>query len=368
MASVIIGSRAIMNAGYLLRVNAPSIDTDVFTDSVSENQSLKKGGADSHVVPSWIMKHFKGQKYASISQMLAIKLSHLGWANHAWDKHKRDIIGLLNAGIAPDMALYHDLVQWWKKELGTKDFLSLSQTKDDFFDDAVEYTYDHDYLHDLVAYPNKPVYTKVLKDGHSVLTDKDKFFALPREEQVRMFREEIAVIAVERWCIPSNGKISWHKAHIMSLKKTITTLTKGWATEFLVLNLWEFIKPDYSYYENIINTLKETKHMTDTLAVALFTEVAKDFGTDPDEFVYNLCEGDVYGETKDKLSAYDYKHIEQDGGGEGGSEDCYGIFEFDGRIYRAHYSYYSYHGHEYGGILNTLREVKPVEKTVTVYE
>lgn len=63
-----------------------------------------------------------------------------------------------------------------------------------------------------------------------------------------------------------------------------------------------------------------------------------------------------------------YKHLEQEGGGEGGSEYCYGVFQLGDKIYRAEYSYYSHHGHEYDYILDTLKEVKPVEKKITTYE
>lgn len=54
--------------------------------------------------------------------------------------------------------------------------------------------------------------------------------------------------------------------------------------------------------------------------------------------------------------------------GEGGSEYCYGVFKLDDKIYKAEYSYYSYHGNEYDDIAYSLREVRPVEKTITVYE
>lgn len=63
-----------------------------------------------------------------------------------------------------------------------------------------------------------------------------------------------------------------------------------------------------------------------------------------------------------------YEHLDQEGGGEGGSEYCYGVFKLKGKVYRAEYSYYSYHGHEFDYILDTLKEVKPVQKTITVWE
>lgn len=60
--------------------------------------------------------------------------------------------------------------------------------------------------------------------------------------------------------------------------------------------------------------------------------------------------------------------IEQDGGGEGGGEYCYMIFSWKDKTYKIEYSYYSYNGHDFDGVEDTIREVVPVEKLVTVYE
>lgn len=70
----------------------------------------------------------------------------------------------------------------------------------------------------------------------------------------------------------------------------------------------------------------------------------------------------------DFFSKYGYVHLEQEGGGEGGGEYCYGVFSLGGKTYKAEYSYYSYNGHDYDSILDTLHEVKPVQKVITVYE
>jgi hypothetical protein len=63
-----------------------------------------------------------------------------------------------------------------------------------------------------------------------------------------------------------------------------------------------------------------------------------------------------------------YEHIQQEGGGEGGSEYCYGVFKLNDKYYKARYSYYSYCGYEYDYITETLNEVFPKEKTIIVYE
>ena len=85
-----------------------------------------------------------------------------------------------------------------------------------------------------------------------------------------------------------------------------------------------------------------------------------------EELIYNLCENDVY--TKDIKSIKSFEHLQQEGGGEGGSEYCYGVFKLNGVIYKAEYSYYSHYGCDYDDIVSTLRVVNPVEKTITVYE
>lgn len=141
----------------------------------------------------------------------------------------------------------------------------------------------------------------------------------------------------------------------------------------------------------------------------VFEEMKEALGYDDlDYLVYNLCENDVnfgkdykweneipqhslrkedeklYNKLLENLrnersttfsdfvtkneEEWGYEHLEQEGGGEGGSEYCYGVFKLKGKIYKAEYSYYSYNGHEYDGISYTLKEVKPVEKTIVVYE
>lgn len=79
-----------------------------------------------------------------------------------------------------------------------------------------------------------------------------------------------------------------------------------------------------------------------------------------------------FGETKKafelSVKPYDYKWIEGLTGGEGSGEYCWGVIRFKGKYYKAEWTYYSYNGCEYDDIISTIREVKPVEKLITVYE
>ncbi len=249
---MIVGSTALTYFGYNRR---PAMDIDIWVDDASEILS----GTDSHVVPTAIMRMiWNPHGYVTPDVNYTIKMSHAIY-DIKWDKTKLDILHLKHKGCKIIPNLYEALIEHWKVEHGNKDFLSLNQSKTDFFTDNVTYIYDHDYLHELVAYPNKPMYTNCLRDNEEVLIDKDKFFAMPFEDQVRMFREEIAVIVCERWVLnpKMEGRISWYQAHMFSVRKTVTTLTKGIFSRFLVENLEHFVKPDFSYYSHLLNTLEK---------------------------------------------------------------------------------------------------------------
>ena len=63
----------------------------------------------------------------------------------------------------------------------------------------------------------------------------------------------------------------------------------------------------------------------------------------------------------------DFKHLEQEGGGEGGAEYCYTVWSWKDKIYKMEYSYMSHCVHDFDEAMNTIREVKEVEKLVKVY-
>ena len=67
------------------------------------------------------------------------------------------------------------------------------------------------------------------------------------------------MIAAERWLIDPKykGKISWFRAYLFSLRKTVTTLTKGSYSYFIMENIEHFIKPDYSYFKHLLETLED---------------------------------------------------------------------------------------------------------------
>lgn len=364
---IVVGSRA-LECFNLLHRNVD--DIDVWTD---DEEVFKSSLCDCSLIPTNILKMIPTvDNHATPEAILAIKMSHFGF-DILWEKHKKDILWLKSNGIEPIMELYQELKSFWKEKHGNKDFLSLYKDKTEFFNDFVDYEFDHDYLHELVAYPNKPMYTRCHKDGEEVMIDQKKFFNMPFCDQVRMFREEIAVIALERWLLNprTTGKVSIATAHAYSLRKTVTSLTKNWATDFLVENIERFIVPDRSYYKHTIKTLnrgelnmqkvKDVEQLLEDIS-----QHAKEVGydlyiEDEEEGVINLSElvleCDEFG---------DFKILESDYAGEGSGENHHYVFSFKGKVYKVLYQYFSHYGCEFDN--DEVYEVKPIEKVVTFYE
>lgn len=182
--------------------------------------------------------------FANLHQMYTIKVSHAYWEiGNTWQKHMTDILFMKRNGAMLDMELHKLLYPIWQDKHGTKK-MNLAQAAGDFFDDAVIRIYDHDSIHDSVAFGDKPLYERILKDGETVDIDPVKMWdGLTFDEQVLLFREEIAATALERWMIPTNYKFSPGRAYQMALRKTITSLTKGRSARFIVDNFEHFYKP-----------------------------------------------------------------------------------------------------------------------------
>ena len=134
----------------------------------------------------------------------------------------------------------------WKEKHGKKK-TNLNQKASMFFNDAVKRKYNHDSVHETVAYYNAPLYQSILKDGQDVLVDSDKFFNMDYEEQLKLVREEVYTTALERILIPNNYKGSPTLAYKWALRRTITSLFKGRWALWTVLHYSDLSLPDCDY-------------------------------------------------------------------------------------------------------------------------
>ncbi len=372
---VVVGSTALNQANFNFR---KAKDYDVW---ISEDEPKPEiDNLDFHITPIEIIQSIPvlpNTNIATPNAIYTIKCSHLGW-DIFWNKHKQDIIWLKanDCELIPD--LYVKLVKYWEIIHGNKNYLSLNKTKDEFFDDYVNHVYDHDLLHKIVAKPNRPIYESVLKDDQQVLIDKEKFSKLSKNDQINLFREEIKVIALERYLIPSEFRISELKAYLLALKKTITNLTKNWATQFIVTNLYEF---SHMGNDNWVNNFREyigETIMTRPEIIEKLKNKAEELDISK-EILENLII-EYYGydwmlKSTDKnlkkfgkfLKELKFKLLDQDGGGEKGAEYCESVIELNDQAYRLNYSYFSYNGYS----IYDYWDWKPVtakQKTVTYYE
>lgn len=248
MRALVVGSTAMQR--YVPDCRAPK-DFDVFSDYYRSGASYKGRKIDAfwhHSFAGWVTDSLR---YATLDELYTVKVSHSYWVlkNGSWEKHMSDIVALKRAGATLDLNLHKLLYSVWEEKHGKKR-VSLQQDKESFFTDAVVRIYDHDSIHYSVAYGDRPIYESVFKDGQEIEMDMNKVKALPFDERVRLFREEIYATALERWVIPSEYKVSPRLAYARAVRKTITSLTKGWSARFLVENFESIRKPDMDYVQH----------------------------------------------------------------------------------------------------------------------
>lgn len=131
------------------------------------------------------------------------------------------------------------------------------QSKDAFFDDAVPKVYEHDYLHELFAFYDKPLYTRLLRDDSLAWCEKEQWDELDHADKIKCVQEEVYVIAFERFIIPKafdfNARIAYNRA----LNKVCTTLYSGWFRDFAIDNYLEIVNAfDKSKVDGVISKLK----------------------------------------------------------------------------------------------------------------
>lgn len=128
---------------------------------------------------------------------------------------------------------------------------SLRKTVSDFFDDYVTKKYDHDMLHELVAYYDKPLYTKMQLDSKYAWCEKELWNTFTDEDKTKTVAEETYVISIERFQVPTDWKEPAKLSYLKSLRKVCTTLTSGWFRDWAidhfedVVELFDKAKFDY---------------------------------------------------------------------------------------------------------------------------
>ena len=111
---------------------------------------------------------------------------------------------------------------------------NLMQSKENFFDDAVKKQHNHDYLHELFAYYDKPLYARLLRNAELAWCEESKWQKLPHEDKLKCIAEEVQVITTERFMVPNSWKYPSKLAYAKALQKVCTTLCSGWFRSYSI--------------------------------------------------------------------------------------------------------------------------------------
>lgn len=241
--NILIGSRA-LNYWFPSVTITENTDWDVISPEPIEgcewhNPDLLNNNSVINYATQHITFGPNGEKLHIVNPLglALIKRSHL-WRNLSFQKH----ITHYHKPLSPyrvwskfDTGFLEERIALTKKQFPQGN-PNLMQSKEDFFDDAVTKVYDHDYLHELVAYYNKPLYTRLLRDTTLAWCDEDKWEQLSDHDKSLCVAEEVQVIAIERFMIPKDWKCWYKLAYMKSLEKVCTTLCSGWFRDHAIDN------------------------------------------------------------------------------------------------------------------------------------
>lgn len=233
-------------------------DYDYHTNSHADAEDCKQwfrdlGSETPDVFVDERLGQWKWDRIATPEELYTMKVSHSFWEINRdagnWNKHMSDVIFFQRKGVEFNRELYDILKPIWK-ELHAPHRTSLAQNKQNFFNDAVKRTYDHDSIHASIAYGDHPLYEDILVPGEDVMVDNDKFFnGMDYETQLKCVREEVYATALERILIPKNYSGSPGAAYAWALRRTITSLFKGEWALWTVLNYDTLSRPDCDYMQ-----------------------------------------------------------------------------------------------------------------------
>jgi hypothetical protein len=182
----------------------------------------------------------------SLEGLALMKRSHL-WRAYHFDKHITMYHKYLAKYAKWDdpkwCALLKQRIQM-TKEVYPQRNPSLDQTNMDFFDDAVKKVFDHDWIHELVAYYDRPLFERLKTEDKfdKAWCEKDLWALLSSEDKNKCVAEEAHVIACERFMIPNNWDFAPRRAYFMAVNKVCTTLTSGWFRDHAIDNFPEVIR------------------------------------------------------------------------------------------------------------------------------
>lgn len=245
---ILIGSKAI-KYHYPDFKREPK-DTD-YAVATKEKRPYKKG-VEYLYNPVLYRAGYGGFDVLPSMALCTLKASHLCWDIN-WPKHMFDLQFLLGKGNTIHMPLFLELYKFWNSYHSKNKRSDLKMSKDDFFSNSVNYdTEEHDETHKILNLI--PVYTLVLAEGKDVELDESKFHDLTFEQKENFVREEVMVMAYERY-----SAMNYKVAYSRMLKKFIINHAPLFALEFILTNFALLHKPKFNFIKTINDGLHKNK-------------------------------------------------------------------------------------------------------------
>lgn len=238
---------------FMKLTNGKIVEADIaWPDSVADKLR-------TFILSQWDNKVVEGAVIPSFNVLYMLKMSHryLKDSPH-FLKTMEDIWAMRNAGAFIDHA-HQAFYQERMADTYTYKHPKLDVNKSTFFDavaTGVEYTYDHDSIHEAVKTLERPAYTYFKEDQSEVKCSRDLFEAVDYEVRLRAGMEEAMVLAIERSLVPFPDAMTPKEAFDYALMKVCTSITSGWFREFCWENYWP-IQFLYAQHATFFEKFKE---------------------------------------------------------------------------------------------------------------
>ena len=229
-------------------------DIDILTPAkISGNHSkICVVDAQWHDCAEYIINTNKNKVCCDPDALFTIKVSHAHW-NIKWQKTMYDIAFFQSKGCALNMELYSKLFKIWESVHGKKQ-VNMSKPMTEFFHDHVNRQYDHEFLHQIVAFKSKPMHEVLRPDHGTAWCSEALFNELPIEEKYMACMEECLVTAIERANLTKDSKLSARLAAVNNAYFLMcTSMTTGWFARFLILNQRNLLSSWRSQWEPQLN-------------------------------------------------------------------------------------------------------------------
>lgn len=213
------------------------------------------------LLPNPVLTKYVLNNYASPDELYTLKMSHLFW-NINWDKHMWDLQFLQDRGAELIQPLFDELYVYWNVVHGANKRSDLKMSSEGFFNNALTCEWDHDWLHTLLT--PIPTFNKVLKDGAEVEVDEAKFKLLSQEEKDSLVREEVMVMAFERF-----SDVLYKSAYSRMLKKFIISHAPIWEAVYIIENYKRLVKIDFNFIQYLNEQIKSNNQIKRSSGLAV---------------------------------------------------------------------------------------------------